>query len=53
MNYYYLIRVRYIKGNQFIIKDYKKSFLEVGQLFVYLESEHKDNYTLMSIKTLK
>lgn len=53
MFYYYLIKVKYVCGNKYIIKEYRKSFLEIGKLFVYLETKHKDNYTLISIKKLK
>lgn len=53
MIYYYIIKIAYNKGNQRIIKEYKKSFLEIGDLFCYLEKRHKDNYLLMSIRPAK
>lgn len=52
MIYYYLVNVKYTKGNEIIIKEYRKSFLEIGQLFYYLETKHKNNYLLMSIKPI-
>lgn len=53
MIYYYLVTVKYMCGKSSIIKVYQRSFLEIGQLFVFLEKKHKDNYTLISIKKLK
>lgn len=53
MIYYYLIRIQFIKGKYPFIKDYRKNFLEVGELFTYLEKKHKDNYKLIFIKQLK
>lgn len=50
MIYKYKIKVRFIKGEQYIIKEYSIEFLNVGELFVYLETKHKNNYTLISIK---
>lgn len=50
MTYYYRIAVKFIKGKESIIKVYKRSFLEIGKLFVYLEDKHKDNYTILSIE---
>lgn len=50
MIYYYHIRVIFYKGNQPICKDYYRDFLTIGQLFVYLETKHKDNYDLIFIK---
>lgn len=50
MIYWYLVKVRFIKGNITIIKEYKKSFLEIGELFCFLETKHKNNYLLLSIK---
>ena len=53
MIYYYTIKIRFIKGDTPFIKLYHKSFLEVGQLFYYLENCHKNNYTLISIKEVR
>lgn len=53
MIYFYLVTVKYMCGKSSIIKQYSKSFLEIGELFVFLETKHKDNYTLISIKKLK
>lgn len=53
MIYFYLVRVRFIKGNSIISKDYRVSFLEIGELFCYLEKKHKHNYELYFIKKLK
>lgn len=53
MIYYYLIRIQFIKGKYPIIKDYRKNFLEVGELFTYLEKKHKDSYKLIFIKEIK
>lgn len=53
MIYYYKVRIEYIKGKERIIKDYNVNFLEIGKLFLYLETKHKDNYTLISIKERK
>ena len=53
MIYYYLIRIQFIKGKYPFIKDYRKNFLEVGELFTYLEKKHKDNYKLIFIKELR
>ncbi len=53
MTYYYLITVEFTKGNTIFLKQYKKSYLEVGELFVFLETRHKGNYALVSIKPLK
>ena len=53
MTYYYLIRVQFLKGNSVIIKDYRRNFLEIGELFCYLEKAHKNNYKLIFIKNLK
>lgn len=50
MIYYYLVKVKYTKGNESIIKEYRKSFLEIGELFCFLETKHKNNYLLLSIK---
>ena len=53
MIYFYIVRVEYKKNNLSIIKDYKSDFCNIAQLFVYLESKHKDNYTILYIKPLK
>lgn len=53
MNYFYVIKVQYVCGKKCIIKEYRKNFYEIGELFVYLETKHKDNYTLISIKSLR
>lgn len=53
MTYYYSVKVEYICGKKRIIKEYRKNFLEIAQLFIYLETKHKDNYTLISIKSLR
>lgn len=53
MNYLYVIKVEYVCAKKRIIKEYRKDFLEIGKLFVYLETKHKDNYTLISIKSLR
>lgn len=50
MTYYYLVRVHFLKGNSIIVKDYRRTFLDIGELFCYLEEKHKDNYILISIK---
>lgn len=50
MIYYYLITIQYICGSERFFKEYRKNFLEVGELFIFLETKHKDNYTLISIK---
>ena len=50
MIYYYLVRVHFLKGNSIIVKDYRRTFLDIGELFCYLEKNHKGNYTLISIK---
>lgn len=50
MIYWYLVKVKYTKGNESIIKEYKKSFLEIGEFFIFLEKKHKNNYMLISIK---
>lgn len=50
MIYYYLVRVSFLKGNSIIVKDYHRTFLDIGELFCYLEENHKGNYTLISIK---
>ena len=52
MIYYYNVKVKYFSGNESIIKEYKKSFLEMGELFDYLEKKHKNNYVLISILPL-
>lgn len=53
MIYYYLIKVKFTKGNTPIIKEYRKNFLEIGELFQYLEEKHKNNYLLLYVKPLK
>ena len=53
MIYYYLVRVHFLKGSLGIIKDYRRSFLDIGELFWYLEEKHKGNYKLIFIKKLK
>lgn len=50
MVYYYSVKVKYMCGGQGVIKEYIKSFLEIGELFTFLENKHKDNYILISIK---
>lgn len=50
MIYNYKILVQYEKGGTSFIKEYIKSFLEIGEFFVWLEKKHKNNYTLISIK---
>ena len=50
MIYYYLVKVRFIKGGTPFIKEYRTDFLNIGELFYYLETKHKGNYTLISIK---
>lgn len=50
MIYDYLVRVRFIKGGTSFIRDYITDFLSIGELFCYLETKHKGNYTLISIK---
>ena len=52
MIYYYLIKVSFYKGSEKILKEYRKNFLEIGELFTYLETKHKNNYTLISIRPL-
>ena len=50
MIYYYVVKVQFEKGKTKFIQDYYCNFLEIGQLFVYLETKHKNNYQLISIK---
>lgn len=50
MIYYYLVKVRFIKGGTPFIKEYRTDFLNIGELFYYLETKHKGNYTLINIK---
>lgn len=50
MIYYYTITIQYICGKERFIKEYVKSFAEIGELFVFLETKHRDNYTVISIK---
>lgn len=50
MIYWYLVKVKFTKGNESIIKEYRKNFLELGELFCFLETKHKNNYLLLSIK---
>lgn len=50
MIYYYLVRVRFIKGGTSFVKEYRSNFSNIGELFYYLETKHKGNYTLISIK---
>lgn len=50
MIYYYKIRVEFLKGGSYFIKDYKSDFLHLGELFVYLENYHHDNYKLIYVK---
>lgn len=50
MIYYYKIRVKFLKGGRWFIKDYKSDFLHLGELFVYLETRHHDNYQLLFVK---
>ena len=52
MIYHYLIKIRYIKGKEYILKEYRKMFCEVGNFFVKLEEKHGNNYQLLSIKPL-
>ncbi len=53
MIYYYLVRIKYVKGKQPFVKEYRLSFLDIGKFFVLLEEKHKDNYTLLYIKPIK
>lgn len=53
MIYYYVVKVQFEKGKTEFIKDYYCNFLEIGQLFVYLETKHKNNYQLIFIKERK
>lgn len=53
MIYYYKVRIEYYKGNERILKDYDVDFLTIGELFVYLETKHKNNYKVMWIKERK
>lgn len=53
MIYFYHIRIKFLKGGLPIIKDYYRDFLTIGQLFVYLETSHKNNYDLIFIKERK
>ncbi len=53
MIYYYLVIIKYIKGKQDFIKEYRLSFYDISKFFVFLEKKHKDNYTLLCIKSLK
>lgn len=53
MIYYYNVKVEYIKGKEKIIKVYQVNFLEIGELFCYLELKHKNNYKLISIRERK
>lgn len=50
MIYYYKIRVKFLKGGSYFIKDYKCDFLHLGALFVHLESNHHGNYELVYVK---
>lgn len=50
MIYFYLVKVKYTKGKESIIKEYRVDFLEIVELFCFLEKKHKDNYLLISIK---
>lgn len=50
MIYYYVITIEFCKGGQYFLKKYYKNFLEIGELFVYLETKHKGNYKVYSIK---
>lgn len=53
MMYQYLVRVRFIKGGTPFIKEYRTDFLNIGKLFYYLETKHKDNYRLVFIRSFK
>lgn len=53
MIYNYFVRIKFQKGKTGILKDYYCNFLEIGQLFVYLETKHKNNYELIFIKERK
>lgn len=50
MIYYYKVRVEFIKGRERILKDYMVDFREIAKLIIFLETKHKDNYKLISIK---
>lgn len=50
MIYYYNIRIEYYSGSERILKDYKLSFTEVADFFIWLKKKHKDNFTVVSIK---
>ena len=50
MIYYYVITIQYVCGKERFFKEYVKSFAEIGELFVFLETKHKSNYTVISIK---
>ena len=50
MIYYYKIRVRFLKGGVYFIKDYRSDFLHLGELFVHLETHHHGNYQLIYVK---
>lgn len=49
MIYYYLFKVRYIKGKSHIIVYYLVSFCEISKFIHYLEKKHKDNFTIEAI----
>ena len=53
MIYYYLVRVRFIKGGTSFIKDYRTDYLNIGKLFCFLKKKHRDNYTLVFIRSFK
>lgn len=50
MEYYYKIRIKYVVGNSYVLKDYIKDFTEVADFFIWLKNKHHNNFTIMSIK---
>lgn len=49
MIYYYLFKVRYIKGKSNIIVYYLVSFAEIVDFIHYLEKKHKNSFTIEAI----
>ena len=49
MCYYYIFKLRYVKGKSHIIKYYLVAFNEIKDFINYLEKKHKNNYTIENI----